>query len=103
MKINEYITLEECKHHLNVDVDFDGDDRLILSQLDSAAQIVCAETCRSIDELIEADGVLNGIARSAILMKLGDLYAYRESVYNGSMSQVPEAYNRLINLIRRWR
>ena len=101
MKATNYITLAEAKKHLTIDEGYNGDDSLIEMQLDTALEIVLSECCRSINELTDENGVLNRIARAAVLLKLGDLYAYREDHYNGSISAVGD-YQRLISLIRNY-
>ena len=52
--------------------------------------------------LLDQDGALDKVAKQAVLLKLGDLYAFREGNYNGSINQVHGGYDRLIGLIRNY-
>ena len=102
MKVTEYITLAEAKQHLVVDASYTGDDSLIESYLDNALTIVLSESCNTIEMLLDDEGQLDKVAKQAVLLKLGDLYAYREGNYNGSINQVHGGYDRLIGLIRHY-
>ena len=102
MKATEYITLAEAKQHLVVDASYTGDDALIESYLDNALTIVLSESCNTIEMLLDEDGALDKVAKQAVLLKLGDLYAFREGNYNGSINQVHGGYDRLIGLIRNY-
>ena len=42
------------------------------------------------------------IPRQALLLLVGDFYAYRENTYNGSLTVQPKGYQRLINIIRHY-
>ena len=103
MRASEYISLEAAKKHLTIDNDFHGDDALIADYINNAIAIVLADSCNTIDALVDESGALIGVAKQAILLKLGDLYAYREGVYNGTVNAVPNGYDRLIKLIRNYR
>ena len=97
MDANEYISLEAAKKHLNIDINYHDDDELIRDYINNAIN-----SCNTIDALVDNSGALKGVAKQAILLKLGDLYAYRESVYNGGINEVPGGYDRLIKLIRNY-
>jgi uncharacterized phage protein (predicted DNA packaging) len=99
MTITDYITLAEAKKHLNVDSTFIDDDDYITGLLNAALRIVAADCTRPVEDLVNADG-LDPIARSAILLKLGSLYAYREDVTNTTVNEVPLAYSHLTQLLR---
>lgn len=103
MEATNYITLGEAKQHLNVDLDYTGDDTLIIGYLNSALEIVLSESCCELVDVVNARGRLNGIAKSAVLLKLGDLYAFREGNYTGAINQVNGGYDRLISLIRKYK
>ena len=102
MKATDYITLAEAKQHLAVDASYRGDDLLIENYLDNALYIVLSESCNSIEDVTDAEGSLNKVAKQATLLKLGDLYAFRESNYTGSINQVHGGYDHLIGLIRKY-
>ena len=102
MKATDYITLAEAKQHLAVDASYNGDDLLIENYLDNALYIVLSESCNTIADMLDDNGELNRIAKQATLLKLGDLYAFREASYNGSINSVPGGYDRLIGLIRKY-
>lgn len=102
MDANEYISLEAAKKHLNIDINYHDDDELIRDYINNAISIVLEDSCNTIDALVDNSGALKGVAKQAIMLKLGDLYAYRESVYNGGINEVPGGYDRLIKLIRNY-
>jgi hypothetical protein len=101
MKAIDLITLEEAKAHLSIDTGYNGDDALIEDKLETAFAIVLSEASQTAEALLDSDGKLDRIARAATLLKLGDLYAYREDHYNGSVSAIGD-YQRLISLIRNY-
>ncbi len=102
MKATDYISLAEAKQHLAVEASYTGDDTLITNYLDNALYIVLSESCNTIADMLDDNGELNKIAKQATLLKLGDLYAFRESNYTGTINQVHGGYDRLIGLIRKY-
>lgn len=103
MANEQLISLEVAKKHLNIDLSFCDDDELIRDYIDAAVGIVCEDSCNDLAELCDDTGALKSVPRQAVLLKLGDLYAYRESVYNGTVNAVPGGYDRLIKLIRKYK
>lgn len=94
------IELDTIKKHLNIDATYSGDDALLLQYSDTAIAQLLADTGCTIDELGSADKM--PIARHAVLLLIGDYYAYREDTYNGSLTVQPKGYNRLANILRHY-
>lgn len=95
------IDLKIVKMHLNIDESFVEDDDLIrLYVHDAFAQLVEDTGC--VESELKKDGELTPLARRAVLLLVGDFYAYRENTYNGSITTVPEGYKRYVNLLRHY-
>lgn len=94
------IRIEELKKQCNIDSSMSDDDELLARYLDTAKAIVQEDTGRSEEELTSDN--YQHIYRQAVLIKASDMYAFRESTYNGTISTIAQAYNRLISLIRKW-
>ena len=78
----EYITLEEAKKHLNVELDYTDDDKNIESLVDVAEAKVAKELCVKVEELATIDGgsQIPHPLKQAILLNVGLFYANREEV-----------------------
>ena len=100
--MNAIITLSDAKKHLNVDSYFTDDDELITSYIAAATKIVMADTNREEADLYNPDQTVNEIVRSAVLLKLGDLYGFREGSQTGTMNAVPQGYEHLCQLLRKY-
>lgn len=96
-----YITLADAKQHLNVDAAFTADDSYITQLIKTAIAAVAHDTLRTPEDLMRPSG-MDPIAKSAALLMLGTLYAYRESVYNGNISEMPLGYVHLTQQIRHY-
>lgn len=96
------IDIELVKAHLNIDAGYNGDDNLIQMYIETAfAQIKGDSGCTE-EELLDNSGALMPIPRQALLLLVGDFYAYREDTYNGTLNVQPKGYKRLINIIRHY-
>ncbi len=51
-----YITLEEAKKHLNIDLDYTGDDQYIEDLILDVEEIVESEICKPISEIVSEKG-----------------------------------------------
>lgn len=94
------IELETIKKHLNIDSTYNGDDELLLKYAETATAQLMADTGCTIDEL--GDISKAPIARHAVLLLIGDYYAYREDTYNGTLTMQPKGYNRMVNILRHY-
>ena len=96
------IELSTVKEHLNIDANYKGDDKILSLYVETAyAQIKGDSGCND-EELQDNSGALMPIPRQALLLLVGDFYAYRENTYNGSLTVQPKGYQRLINIIRHY-
>ena len=95
------IDLKIVKLHLNIDESFVDDDELIRMYVNDAfAQLVADTGCAEAE--LKKDGELTPLARRAVLLLVGDYYAYRENTYNGSITTLSEGYKRYVNLLRHY-
>ena len=92
------IDIELVKRHLNVDESFVDDDELMSMYIENATAQLKADTGCSDTELRE----MLPIARQAILLLVGDYYAFREDTYNGTLTEQPKGYRRLVNILRHY-
>lgn len=90
------MTINEAKQHLNIDLDFTGDDEYI-EQLIMVCEQVVVNRCKvsSIDEL-KVDGELPRPIIHAIKLFIGNLYNNRESVSFGQAHELPMSFEYLI-------
>lgn len=95
-----YITLEEAKKHLNIDTDFTDDDNYIL-QLIQVAEIVVEKhiDCELTAQMNET-GKLSYPLIQAMLLLIGNMYANRENVTVTNMTELPLAYNYILDLYK---
>lgn len=88
------VTLEEVKRHLQIDVEFEGDD-LYINPLIEVAEAAVANHIKC-DSLDEAFPVLPFPVKHAILLMVGNLYSNRESVAFAQSYRVPMSYGYLL-------
>lgn len=98
----DYIDISTVKEHLNIDAGYNGDDNLIRLYIETAFEQIKGDSGCSDEELFDNSGALMPIPRQALLLLVGDFYAYRENTYNGSLTIQPKGYQRLINIIRHY-
>lgn len=96
-----YVTLEQAKKQLNIDVSFTDDDNYILQLIQVAEDTVEKNTDIALSEQIEG-GILPPSITHSILLLVGNLYNNREATSYSIPSEVPFAYKYLINLNRNW-
>lgn len=94
------ITLEEAKKHLNIEDDFTDDDKYVLSLIEAAEEVVVQDVCVPLEELAGESGEIPAPLRQAILIKVADFYASRESIAFGVLVHDTKAYKHLIGLYR---
>lgn len=94
------LDLELVKKHLNIDSDFTEDDAYIQTLIDVAVQAVVKHIdVADITEHVE-DGKLTPGLQHACLLLIGSLYANREALSITSMTELPLAYNYLLQLFQ---
>ena len=96
------IDLSIVKEHLNIDANYNGDDHLISLYVETAYEQIKGDSGCTEEELLDNSGALMPIPRQALLLLVGDFYAYRENTYNGTLTIQPKGYQRLINIIRHY-
>lgn len=98
-----YITLEEAKQHLRVDLDYDGDDDLIRDIILDVEDVAASDLCVSLQELETEYGVLPRTIRRAMLLLIGSFYKNAEDeIPNSESAQMRNGYNRLISNYRNY-
>lgn len=95
------ITLEEAKAHLEVDLDYTGDDQLITDIILDVEDIAAADLCVPLNELEAKYGALPRTIRRAMLLLIGSFYKNREDdIQNSESAQMYNSYRRLISNYR---
>ena len=94
-----FLTLDKCKKHLNIDLDFTEDDNYIQHLIEVAETVVERHIGYKLaDKVEENDGQLPKGLEHAMLLMIGTFYISRESVTFGSGSELPLGYNYLLDL-----
>lgn len=88
------ITLDEVKIHLNIDKEYTEEDNYLLSLIQVAELQV--EQHLNGNSIVDENGVLLPNLKHAMLLLIGTLYANRESVSYSQAKSVPHAYDYLI-------
>lgn len=96
-----YLTLEQIKHHLNLDYYFIEDDQYLMD----LARVVENAVQKHIDTPLsdlEEDYTLPAPLIHAMLLLIGTYYAKRESIVFASAQAVPQAYDYLLDLYKNY-
>jgi uncharacterized phage protein (predicted DNA packaging) len=94
-----YLTLDEIKRQLNIDLDYDGDDEILTLMGESAEDIVSNLIDTPLDELAAENGELPAGVRHALRM----LIDWEYSQQRGSSSEaidIPTAIYTILKLYR---
>lgn len=101
-----FLSVEKCKKHLNIDLDFTEDDNYITSLIEVAENVVERHIGYKLIDKVEAnDGCLPKGLEHAMLLLIGHFYNTREAVTFGSSTELPLGYNYLLDLftnIEQW-
>ena len=101
-----FLSVEKCKKHLNIDLDFTEDDNYITSLIEVAENVVERHIGYKLaDKVEENDGSLPKGLEHAMLLLIGHFYNTREAVTFGSSTELPLGYNYLLDLftnIEQW-
>ncbi len=85
-KMNEYVTLEELRQHLNVD--FDHDDAYISGLIEPVQLAIEAYLNRPLTELVK-DGKIDRRIWHAIRILVANYYANREDITFAAANVIP--------------
>ncbi|MDR2835717.1 MAG: head-tail connector protein [Bacteroidales bacterium] len=96
-----YINLDQAKKHLNVDSDYTDDDNYIESLINSCEDAVEKHINIKFED-IEIDGGLPYALQHAILLLIENYYANRESVAFASANKIPNSYDYLLDLFKKY-
>lgn len=91
-----YIDNVILKKHLNIDESFIDDDEYIKALCLAAENAVENHLQRPLSEITNERGKLPPAVKHAILLLVGHFYANRESVSFASASEIPLAYQYLL-------
>lgn len=89
-----HVTLEEAKRHLQIDLDFEGDD-LYIESLIEVAEAGVADHLKY-DSLDGVFPILPLPIKHAILLMVGNLYSNREPAAFAQSYRVPLSYEYLL-------
>ena len=91
-----YIDTVILKKHLNIDESWVEDDEYIKALCLAAEQAVENHLQRPLSEIVDEHGRLPAAVKHAILLLVGHFYSNRESVSFASASEIPLAYQYLL-------
>ena len=91
-----YIDTVILKKHLNIDETWVEDDEYIKALCLAAENAVENHIARPLSEITDEHGKLPPAVKHAILLLVGHFYANRESVSFASASEIPLAYQYLL-------
>lgn len=97
-----YVDLSLAKKHLIVDESFTDDDEYIEILIEAAEKTVSMDACVDFKDMEDEEGKIPAPLRHAILLQVGDYYAYRETVSFGSTMREIPSYKKLISLYRNY-
>ena len=97
-----YISLEDAKKHLNVDISYTDDDQYILDLITVAEDSVSKHLDIALDELEDGNGMLPSSVVHAMLLMIGNLYANREPISYSTVVKIPYTYEYLISLYKHY-
>lgn len=96
----EYITLDEVKKHLNINLEFTDDDAYLSSLILAAQEVVSKYIDYPLTQLEDANGAIPMSLKFAMMLWIGTIYSVRESVSSMSMTAVPHSLELLCDLYR---
>ena len=91
-----YIDTVILKKHLNIDESWVEDDEYIKALCKAAECAVENHIQRPLTEIVDEHGRLPAAVKHAILLLVGHLYANRESVSFATATEIPLAYQYLL-------
>ena len=97
-----YISLTRLKKHLNIDTDFTDDDDYITSLEIVGEDVVSKYINRDLSDLEDENHNIPAAIEHAILLFVGTQYAIRESVSSSNINTVPNSFELLADLYRKY-
>lgn len=98
----ENLDLITIKKALNIDLDYNGDDELLLIYLESALLTIANKMDRKYEELIDDDGNIPTPLMQAALMLIGGWYNVRESFTFAQTKETPMGVQYLLDCYRNY-
>ena len=96
-----YVTVDDVKKHLNIDVTFTDDDTYISDLISVAEDAISKHLDIALNDLVEGGTLPPSIIHSILLM-VGNLYANREPVSYTSVAKVPFTLEYLLGLYKHY-
>lgn len=94
-----YILLKDAKKHLNIDNDFNEDDKYILHLIQVAEDVIAKRIDKNLEDCVNPKtGYLNKSIIQSILLLIGQFYANREATSPTSANEIPIGFNFLCDL-----
>jgi hypothetical protein len=93
-----YLSLDDVKLHLNIELEYAGDDRYIVSLIEAAEDIVSRDLNIDFSRCFVAEADIPQGIRQQIKILVATMYNNREGVGNGV--PLPLSYNYLSGLYR---
>jgi hypothetical protein len=100
--MNDYLTLDDIKKHLNLDDWFTDDDSYLESLAEVAQVAVEKHLGYSFDDLEYDNGVVPKSVIHAMLLMIGNWYNNRESLSTLTLKEVPLAYQYLLQQFKNY-
>lgn len=97
-----YLSLEDIKHHLNLDEEFTADDEYIIALGESAEEATSIYIDVPLTQLEDENRQLPKGLIHAMYLLIGEWYAVREAANAASINVVPLAYEHLCDLYRNY-
>lgn len=97
-----YITLSQVKKHLNIDEIFTDDDQYLYSLIIVSQEAVEKFIDQPLAEISDENGKIPDSLRHAMLLLIGNLYDHRETTAPLHLSEVPHAFQFLLDLYQKY-
>lgn len=96
-----YVLLSDVKNHLYLDDSYKSDDNYLISLIQAAESAVSQHLNRDLKDCL-VKGYLEPSIKHAILLLIGTWYNNRESVTYGTPKEIPQCFDYLIALNKRY-
>jgi len=91
-----FLDLDTIKQHLNLDLDFTGDDSILEVYADAAEKSVENFIDCDLEETLDQEGLLPKPLLCSILLMIGDLYTVRQTISATNFVKVPRTLEMLL-------
>ncbi len=99
--MSDYLTIEQIKKHLNIDLSFTDDDEYLDSLSHVAEEAVAKYLDCDLTDLY-VNGELPQAVIHAMLLFIGNMYKNRESTTSAPVNIVPHSFELLCDLYRNY-